>query len=176
MLKLSRQVDYALLLLHHLGRGLERNESACTARVLSERAHLPLPMTSKILKALAHGGVLTSKRGAHGGYALSRRPEQISLATIVEALEGPLALLACVGSEAHCALEDSCPNHAPMQMLQRRFLDFMRGLTLAELLQTHGDPQRETPRAADLVFPSLRNGGSPLKAAAKFPVYPGEPR
>src|SRR3546814_17505309 len=71
---------------------------------------LPAPTVSKILKMLAKGGLVESRRGVNGGYVLTRRPEDISAAEIIAALDGPVALTACVdGAVGDCNVESLCP-------------------------------------------------------------------
>jgi FeS assembly SUF system regulator len=61
-----------------------------------------------VLKSLSHGGLLQSERGVTGGYSLSREPEKISVAEIITAIEGPIALTECVSDESHCEQETHC--------------------------------------------------------------------
>src|SRR3546814_13373922 len=70
--------------------------AGATAPDLAEATALPAPTVSKILKMLAKGGLVESRRGVNGGYVLTRRPEDISAAEIIAALDGPVALTACV--------------------------------------------------------------------------------
>src|SRR5690606_36837478 len=103
MLRMSRITDYGIVLLTHLAAAAP-GETVHNARELAARAGLPLPVVSKILKTLTREGFLLSHRGAKGGYALARRPEQITVASVIDALEGPIALTEC-GTELDGACE-----------------------------------------------------------------------
>jgi FeS assembly SUF system regulator len=83
-------------------------EQQHSAHSLSDAVHMPLPTVRKVLKALSQGGLLKSERGAQGGYSLVRDAQTISVAEIITALEGPIALTECVGDESHCDQESHC--------------------------------------------------------------------
>ena len=106
MLRMSKLTDYGIVLLTHLAR--EGSPSMQTAQDLAHASKVPLPTVSKILKELCRGGLVVSHRGRHGGYSLSRPPESISVAQIVEALEGPLGLTECANTVGSCSLEETC--------------------------------------------------------------------
>lgn len=91
MLRMTRQADYAIVLLTCVAA----RQEGLAARDLAAKVHLPLPMVSKILKTLAREGLLTSQRGAHGGYRLARSAQEISVAEIVTAIEGPIGITEC---------------------------------------------------------------------------------
>ena len=128
MLKLSKKVDYGLVVL----AALCRSPKPASARELAENYHLPSPMVAGVLKQLAAGGVLTSTRGAQGGYKLARDPRRINLADIVEALEGAFSLVECI--DETCAHQAHCPTQDPLQVVQQKFMSFMTGLSLAEIM------------------------------------------
>ena len=135
MLKLSKKVDYGLILLSNLSA----QPDAASAREMAHRYHLPQSMVANILKSLAAAGVLRSTRGAQGGYELARPAEAVTLADIVEALEGRFNLVDCVAEDVGCKFTSVCPTHDPIQEVHRRFQAFMSSLTLAELT---GRPSR----------------------------------
>ena len=106
MLRMSKLTDYSLVLLTHMAQ--EGELAVKTAHELAERSHVPLPTVSKILKELSKGGIVVSHRGRRGGYSLSRPPQQISVAAVLEALEGPVALTECSTTPGVCSLEPVC--------------------------------------------------------------------
>ena len=136
MMRLSKKIDYGLILLRDLCLGQE----AMSAREIAAKYGLPAPMAANILKALAAAGILASHRGAQGGYVLSRHPGRVSLAEIVEALEGPFTLVDCVSDDACCQFSPVCPTHDPMQVVHRKFKEFMAGLSLEEILAMASRP------------------------------------
>jgi FeS assembly SUF system regulator len=91
MIRMSKLTDYAIVILAHLAR----SGGTLTAQDLATRSKVPLPTVSKLCKELSKAGIVVSHRGRHGGYGLARLPEQISVAQVVEALEGPIALTEC---------------------------------------------------------------------------------
>jgi len=105
MLRMSKLTDYGIVLMSYLASKTYQQHSAQT---LSEAVSVPLPTVRKVLKSLSQGGLLISERGAHGGYNLSRSPKSISVAEIIAAIEGPIALTECVSDESHCDQESHC--------------------------------------------------------------------
>lgn len=99
MIKLSKMTDYAVVLLADMaGRGGE----LVSATMLAEVTKLPEPTVSKILKTLARHNIITSTRGMNGGYALGRKPDEINMAHVITATDGPITLTACVDQNVEC--------------------------------------------------------------------------
>ena len=92
MIRLSRLADYGIVVATHLARNPDRQQ---TATDIAAATAVPPAMTSKVLKLLTRARLLTSHRGALGGYSLARSPASISVAAIVEALDGPIAITSC---------------------------------------------------------------------------------
>ena len=127
MIRIRKLTDYGIVLLTYFAVGGET--SVRTARELAAKAHLPLPTVSKILKSLARSSLLVAHRGIKGGYSLARAPEEITVAEIVAALEGPLALTECSASAPGlCDIEPVCP----VRSNWRKINDVVRG-ALAQL-------------------------------------------
>lgn len=133
MLRISRLTDYGIVLLAHLARTPEATHNA---RELADVAALPFPVVSKILKSLTHEELLVSHRGAKGGYALARGAEEISVAQIIAALEGPIALTECTLGPGHCDQESSCMTRSPWQHINQAINQELRRITLADLLRS----------------------------------------
>lgn len=134
MVRLSKLTDYALVVMSCMARSSTR--SARTARDLSLELRLPLPTVSKLLKELLQGGLLVSQRGTKGGYSLTREANEISLAEIIAALEGPIALTECsTDTIGLCALEPCCAIKANQQLISRAVRGVLDRLTLADLIQ-----------------------------------------
>ena len=103
-MKLNRLTDYAVILLTRLSQSPKLSATAIAAET-----GVPLPTVAKVLKALNGAGLIESQRGVTGGYSLARAPVEISVADIILAIEGPIALTACVdGSEDDCAAQSFC--------------------------------------------------------------------
>ncbi len=96
-------------------------------------------MTSKILKQLVRGEVLVSHRGARGGYGLARPAGEITVARVIEVLDGPIAITSCIDNGPHdCGIVNLCPTRANWQRINGAIREALDGVTLAEM--AHGIP------------------------------------
>jgi len=139
MLRISRLTDYATVLLAALAGEPGRVR---TATALADETHIAAPTVSKLLKQLQRAGLVTSTRGLHGGYQLSRPPAQISAATILDALEGPLALTDCAAGHGNCEIEESCRVSRVWQRLNLAIRRALYDVTLAQLAGIDAAPAR----------------------------------
>jgi FeS assembly SUF system regulator len=132
LFRLSKGTDYGIRILAHLAEG----EPGATrnAREVAEDLRLPTPMVSKVMKSLARAGVLTSHRGAKGGFSLSRRPEELNVADMIAALEGPVALTECQVGPAVCEHESSCHVQGPWSVINRSVQNTLATITLADVI------------------------------------------
>ncbi len=106
-MRLSHLADYAVVLMTAAARRPAGERLSATE--LSADTGVPLPTAQKLMGQLAASGLLISARGASGGFALARPADEISLADIVEAVEGPIALTMCADSNNHeCILDAHC--------------------------------------------------------------------
>jgi FeS assembly SUF system regulator len=131
MLRITKLTDYATVVLCALADDAQRVHSAAE---LAETARLELPTVSKVLKPLAHAGLVTGFRGSSGGYKLARAPEQISLIEIVEAMEGKLGLTECSGEHSLCEHETHCGTRGHWHRVNEVIAGALRGVSLAEML------------------------------------------
>lgn len=136
MIRITRQTDYGIVLMTHLA---VHPAGQYNAPELAAETHLPLPMVAKILKLLAREGLLASHRGVKGGYSLARLPEEITMAEIVTALEGPIALTECVEETGLCVHEAMCPSRSNWHVISRAVQRALAGISLAEM--SHPLPQ-----------------------------------
>jgi FeS assembly SUF system regulator len=136
MLRVTKLADYGIVMLTHLaGRG----GASCNARDLARDVRLPLPVVSKILKLLAKNGLLESRRGIKGGYGLARRPETITVAEIIRALEGPIAVTECTDRvHGDCGLETGCPVRTNWHLINHAIHQALEKITLAEMTRPLG--------------------------------------
>lgn len=130
MLRISRLTDYATVLLATLAETPSRLQ---TATALAERTRIAAPTVSKLLKQLQHAGLVSSTRGLHGGYQLSRSPSEISAASILNALEGPLALTDCAAGHGQCEIEGGCRVGQFWQRMNHAIRRSLNEVTLAQL-------------------------------------------
>ena len=136
MLRISKLTDYGIVLLARVAAA--PRDAQLSARELAERAALPLPAASKMLKQLTAAGLLESLRGAKGGYRLVRAPEAITVAEIVYALEGPIALMDCTAGPGHCEQESRCTVREPWHRINSAVHDALSRVTLADLARPAG--------------------------------------
>ena len=104
-----------------------------SAHALAERSHLELPTVSKVLKLLVKMNLVDSYRGPNGGYSLERRAEDISVAEIIAAIEGPIAMTECSVEEGLCAQEPVCGLRGNWQRISVAVANAMEGVSLAEM-------------------------------------------
>lgn len=135
MFRLSKGTDYGIRILAHMARHASR--ATLNAREVAEALRLPTPMVSKVMKSLARAGVLESQRGAKGGFRLSRRPEDLSVAEMIAALEGPVALTECQIGPALCEHESLCRVQEPWNVINRSVQNTLATITLSDLINPH---------------------------------------
>ena len=141
MFRLSKITDYGIVILAEMAQrslAADTGESSkaapsMNARELASHVELPLPVVSKVLKALTRANILESQRGTKGGYSLAREPEELSVAEMIAALEGPLALTQCSQGPAICDLEATCSIRNPWLVINHVVQNSLAGITLADL-------------------------------------------
>ncbi|MBP5856938.1 SUF system Fe-S cluster assembly regulator [Marivibrio halodurans] len=152
MFKLSRMADYGVVVLSRMARDQGR---VVTAYELSERTGLPQPTVAKTLKLLTRGGLLESHRGTQGGYSLDRAPTEVTVSEIIAALEGPVALTACVdGSDENCAVESLCPIRGHWERVNEAVKDALDSVTLADLTASQEEAAINFGRPRDVAVAS----------------------
>ncbi|PYX62802.1 MAG: SUF system Fe-S cluster assembly regulator [Acidobacteria bacterium] len=134
MIRLGKLTDYGLVLMTCIAR--HPGSSLFRARELAQESRLPLPTVSKLLKELLRGGLLVSHRGMKGGYSLARDPRDISVAEIVTAIEGPIALTECsTDVTGLCDLERYCPIKSNQRIISQVIRGALDKVTLSDLIQ-----------------------------------------
>ncbi|HZA67566.1 MAG TPA: SUF system Fe-S cluster assembly regulator [Geminicoccaceae bacterium] len=134
MIRLSKLADYGIVMMTHMARQPDRQH---TAPEIAAQSHLPLPTASKILKGLVRAGLLTSHRGVKGGYGLARPVSAISVADVIVALEGPIALTTCIEhAPGECEIEALCPARANWHRINDAIRHALEGITMAEMALT----------------------------------------
>jgi FeS assembly SUF system regulator len=130
VIRMSKLTDYGIVLMTCVARSTRLQ----TARQLSEQTHLPRPTVGKLLKRLCRAGMLTSQRGVHGGYELGHPAQDISIAALIIALEGPIKLTECsVQTGGGCDHEASCPCRTPWQRINTAVTHALDGISLADM-------------------------------------------
>ncbi len=133
MIKITREADYAIVLMTSLAA--RADDAAQSAAALSKACRLPLPMAGKILKTLSQSGLLRSQRGARGGYTLARQAQTISVADIVEAVDGPIALTDCSvdAADSGCAYQAHCGVSGHWNRISLAVREALQNVTLADM-------------------------------------------
>ena len=135
MLRLSKLTDYAVVVLIRLG-ACDRLAPDCvqTSPGLAAGTGVPEPTVAKVLKALATAGLVSSQRGARGGYRLIRSLEAISVTDVITALDGPIALTACVeGSSTECDVSSVCAVKGRWDLVNAAIEQSLSTITLADM-------------------------------------------
>jgi FeS assembly SUF system regulator len=131
MIRLSRMADYGVVVMTYMAW---RRHETQTSHQVAEGTGLSEATVGKLLKVFARANLLDSHRGAHGGYELMRRAEDISVAEIVEAVEGPIALTLCVDEHpGSCDVESLCPMRGGWNQINTALREAFEGVSLASM-------------------------------------------
>jgi FeS assembly SUF system regulator len=143
MFRLNRLTDYAVVVMSQMSGG---DSGLRSAQQIARDTSVPLPTVAKVLNVLTREGLVDSHRGASGGYALSRGAGEITVAEIIRALEGPIALTACVDNGgAGCEVESLCPMRGTWDRVNDVIHRALSQVTLADLI---ADQKGRLPSAA----------------------------
>ena len=137
MLKISKKVEYSLMVLKHI-HGLSESKPT-TAREICDAYKAPFNTISKVMQTLSKHGVLVSHQGVNGGYTLSKNLEDISYSKLLEMIEGQAHAKDCL--ELNCSLFSSCNVISPIRKLNNKLNNVINSISLAELFE-------EPPRLA----------------------------
>ena len=131
MFRLNRLTDYAVVVLAQMA---QRPERLVNAAQMSQDTGLPQPTAAKVLNLLAKGGLIASQRGAAGGYSLAKPADQIDVAAIIQTMDGPIALTACVEAATDtCSVESLCPMRGNWERVNTAIRTALAGVTLADM-------------------------------------------
>ena len=138
MLKVNRKVEYGLVALRHMHSKSEGNLTS--VREICDQFGTPFDPLAHVLRILNARGILKSEQGAHGGYRLMESLDNVNLADFIEMIEGRLAWTDCSRGEGECkcGLLDSCNIIDPMHQFNRRLIEFLKSVSLADLLELNG--------------------------------------
>jgi Rrf2 family protein len=131
MLRLSKKTDYALIAMKHLAVRGDRGSSS--AREIAGQYDIPIELLAKVLQRLVRRGLLVSQQGTRGGYQLARGPAAISVADVIQAIDGPVAVTACTTEDGTCDQFAKCNVRDPLARVRERILGALGDCTIAEL-------------------------------------------
>ena len=129
MLRLSKLTDYAVVVMVRLGQV----SAVATSAGVASSTGVPEPTVAKVLKALCGAGLVQSQRGARGGYRLARPLAEVSLAEVIRAIDGPIALTACVDGGAGCEVEHLCAVRGRWDLVNEAIATAFRAISLSDL-------------------------------------------
>ena len=132
-MRLSNLADYAVVLMNAVSRHC--GGARVNAATLAAETGIPLPTVQKLVSKLSHAGLIRSVRGVGGGLKLARPAAAISLADIIEAVEGPIAMTACTHHDRHdCAMEGHCPVQPHWPVVNSAVRGALAGVSLTSLV------------------------------------------
>jgi Rrf2 family protein len=131
MLRLSKKADYALIAMKHLALHGDRGSSS--AREIAGLYDIPIELLAKVLQRLVRRGLLASQQGTRGGYQLARIPALISVADVIQAIEGPVTVTACSTEDGQCEQFSKCNVRDPLYRVRDRILAALGECTIADL-------------------------------------------
>ena len=134
MLRIKKMTDYAVLILSNLAM----HDDFLTAKEISSATHISLPTVKKLLKKLNRKGLVNSRQGVLGGYSLHADAKTISIALLLNALEGNLSITQCASESDKCSVEDFCHIGNAWQLINQRVFASLDDLTRMDLIK----PQR----------------------------------
>ena len=147
MLRISKLTDYGTVLLAHLAAN---QATVCSAADVATATGIAPPTVSKLLKSLARAGLVSSTRGANGGYRLARPPQQITAADVIDALEGPVSITECSAIDGDCEHEGVCSVGGAWQRINVAIRHALQDVTLNDLVR------------ANSPMPTFRFAGLPI--------------
>ena len=132
MLRLSKKADYALMAMKHLAQ--KRDVSSTSAREIAEQYDIPIELMAKVLQRLVRRGLLASHQGTRGGYQLARVPAAISVADVIQAIDGPVTVTACsTDDDGQCEQFAKCNVRDPLGQIRERIAAALGTVTIAEI-------------------------------------------
>ncbi|WP_027707411.1 SUF system Fe-S cluster assembly regulator [Zooshikella ganghwensis] len=151
MLRISRLADYALIIAHHL----QQQANLISLEAIADNTQIPRATVRKLLRCLVQHQLVTSVRGARGGYLLARSGDNISIADVIEAIEGPIALTECAKATAHCQCELSshCQLKNPWQQINQQLYLTLKQVKLTSINSSATSSQSVTLEASQHTTP-----------------------
>jgi FeS assembly SUF system regulator len=150
MLRLSKMTDYGTVIMAQMAA---RPDAIHSAGELAAAAGLAATTASKILKTLVHHGLVRSVRGSKGGYTLARAPGLISVAEVIGALEGAVAVTECGVAPGSCAQEARCPSRDNWRRLNQLVRGMLSDVSLLDMARPLPEPlaaRSDKPASAEI--------------------------
>lgn len=133
MFRLSKKVEYGLIAVKHMAK--EGQLNPCSAKEISSKYDIPYDLLSKILQNLKNSDILASVKGIKGGYSLTKKPKDISLASIFNAIEGENYILDCGShNDEMCKIYEKCILSSPLKSIQKNIHTYFNQTKLSEIV------------------------------------------
>ncbi len=130
MLKLSKKIDYGLMAIHYMV--IHNSESVANTKQIAEEYNIPVELLAKVLQKLAKKGLIVSQNGPKGGYSLGKAPNRITVAEVVEAIEGPIRIADCYKMDG-CLQMARCSIRTPIEKIQSSIIELLDKMTMAQI-------------------------------------------
>ncbi|RMH32274.1 MAG: Rrf2 family transcriptional regulator [Nitrospirae bacterium] len=139
MLKLSKKADYALLALQYMASvqyGELSKARVVNTKEIAEEHHIPVELLAKVLQTLAKHDIIESQNGPKGGYVLARAPKSITIAQVLESIEGPLGITDCYHDkeQAPCEQLDRCNIRTPLYRVQESIHQLLNSMSIEDMM------------------------------------------
>ncbi|MFA5935864.1 MAG: Rrf2 family transcriptional regulator [Patescibacteria group bacterium] len=141
LFRVPMRVHNGLLLMTYLAANHEAG-IPISLEEIAEREKISQGFLEEVAGTLRQAGLIEGKRGSKGGYVMTDRPENVTVASIIDAIEGPVALVDCLMDDAACPSEDGCSNRKIWKTVQDRITDTLEGIRLSELVSTKYETTR----------------------------------
>lgn len=155
MLRLSKKADYALIAMRHLASA--EPGASSSAREIAEGYQIPAELLAKVLQRLVRARLLVSVQGTRGGYKLARDAQAMTVADVIQAIDGPVAVTACSPTNHSCEQFEHCEIRDPLWKIKARIVDALATVSLAEL----AEPAPAHATVPMLLVPSSRPAEQP---------------
>ena len=136
MLRFSKKADYALIALADLAS--RQDGASSSAREIAERYNIPVELMAKVLQRLVRMGMVASHQGTRGGYHLARDAAQISVADVIQGIDGPVLVTACSDEDESCDQYATCNVRDPLWRLKDSIVQLLATFTVNELVMDDG--------------------------------------
>lgn len=154
-MQLTRAADYAVRVMVHLaGQAPHTRVSLVT---LARATSAPESFLSKVMQALARGALISSQRGHSGGFSIAPRGRQASMREVIEAIDGPIQLNRCLGSDKQCARQVWCPAHPVWAKAQQAMFDVLEGARIGDLAAGLRERPQVDPYEFSSPIPVMQN-------------------
>jgi Rrf2 family protein len=159
MLRLSKKADYALIAMRHLAAGGQ--DGSVSAREIAEAYAIPAELLAKVLQRLVRARLLVSVQGTRGGYRLAADPQRLTVADVIQAIDGPVAVTACSPDDHACEQFEHCGIRDPLWKIKARIVDVLATVSLAELAEPAPPATSAVPLAMFMRAADVGRAGTP---------------